>query len=150
MQRPAGHNGTGRLSVPVAIAGRVPENVVFVPEVTDEGILYRAFREGEVSGDDPAWLKGAAPKPKAKAKAAPKAKAKKSYAGHKPKNPDAPASSPQTWAIWLGTGSGIDVRPLNLTMGEASDILDRLKAGQVSDEEMLDWIKRGAIRRGSK
>lgn len=41
--RSAGENGFA-LAVPADIATVIPDDVRFQPEITDEGILYRAYR----------------------------------------------------------------------------------------------------------
>lgn len=45
-----------RLTVPPDIAASVPENTEFVPEVTDEGLLYRAVAT-RPEPKRPAWMK---------------------------------------------------------------------------------------------
>lgn len=53
---------TYELGVPAHIAKQVPENVRFLPQVTKQGILYVAIREGDpmpVSDDRPEWMQEA-------------------------------------------------------------------------------------------
>lgn len=45
------------LTVPKDIAEQVPEDVRFIPEMVEEGILYRAYRDGKAVSEKkrPAW-----------------------------------------------------------------------------------------------
>jgi hypothetical protein len=54
-----GRANTRSLSVPAAIAVKIPDGAIFAPELTPEGLLYRPVYVPEPeNGEGPEWLKG--------------------------------------------------------------------------------------------
>jgi hypothetical protein len=61
--------------------------------------------------------------------------------GYKIKDPDAPATGRQTWAVYVA--SGVDVRECGLTKGKVGELLDKSGAGE--DIRPLALALEGAV-----
>ena len=135
---------SAQLTVPAELARRIPDDVRFIPEVTDDGILFRAVREP--IGGEPEWLAGDAPVSSGTATTQAKAPKKRVARRLDPKKAKKePATPRQTIAFFYGTK--LDVRPLNWNKLEASEWLDRLNGEGIPKAELDKLVEQGAVDR---